>query len=995
MKKLFLCIIAWFTLMHTTNAQVIISQYYEGSSNNKWIEITNLGALSVDLSSPQLYLCLFSNAAADAPSGISSSSNIALSGNLASGESILFQHSSAILPSYASGSPTGACNFNGDDLIIISTSTGTDSWTNRIDVIGNGDTWGENTSFYRISAVSDANSTYTSSEWTEVSNTTVDNASTSDTEYLGTHVYSSSPSPTITVSVSSLTSFNYEFQSGPSSSQSFILSGSNLSSDITIQASTNFEISDDNSSFQSSSITVAQSNGSVASTDIYIRLKAGLTVATYDENITISSSPASDKTINCSGEVTAAIASNIVINEIDADNYSTDYLEFIELYDGGTGNTDLSGLVLVLFNGNNNLSYSAIDLDGESTDNNGYYVIGSSQVANVDNVQFTADDIQNGADAIALYEADASDYPNGTAISTTNLIDAIVYDTDDADDSELLVLLNSNQVQLNENALGAKDYQSLQRISNGSGGQRNSSSFALAPPTPGTKNFDEIWDGETSTSWADASNWLYDIPSSAAKVYIPSGLAFYPDLTATTSVHEITIEHGAQLNGQENLNLGGQITVNHQITKSTDSSNLDHWQYFTSPFSNTTASSLLSSNDKIDIYLAAFDNTSSANNDEAWSFISSASSNISPGIGFALTHVQDNTEAGDDLAGSDYNMAFTGDLLDVSTSLSVNLVQGLSNWNLIGNSYLAPINWFNDTNLNHDNIQGKAAYIYNPSTGSYITITSTGSGNGTVSPSGSALIPPLQGFFVEALANGTFNFDLSARTNSTKTFYKSEPIDSRLILQVQCEERLDETVLIINPNASHSFDEFDAHKLISQSTTPQFYSKSIDNEKLVVNHIPGIPDELMLSVETRMPGTYTISIIEKLGTFEDKTILIIDSQNITHNLSSESYTFNVQEDNEIYNFHLSVENNNAVPRFKESGKPILKIDNGSLSVNFTDANQSMLSIYNLQGQRLLLKKCFGQFTTIAIPKSSEVLLLQITSMQQTYRYKIINNQLAN
>ena len=34
--------------------QVIISEYYEGSSSNKWIEITNVGSTTIDLTSPQL-----------------------------------------------------------------------------------------------------------------------------------------------------------------------------------------------------------------------------------------------------------------------------------------------------------------------------------------------------------------------------------------------------------------------------------------------------------------------------------------------------------------------------------------------------------------------------------------------------------------------------------------------------------------------------------------------------------------------------------------------------------------------------------------------------------------------------------------------------------------------------------------------------------------------------------------------------------------------------
>ena len=180
---------------------------------------------------------------------------------------------------------------------------------------------------------------------------------------------------------------------------------------------------------------------------------------------------------------------NVLINEIDADQTSTDSAEFIELYDGGTGNTSLDNRVVVLYSGSNDTVYDAIDLDGQSTDANGYFVIGSNNVPNVDLVEFTTNGLQNGADAVALYTGSASDFPDGTPVTTDNLIDAIVYDTNDADDAGLLPLLNSGEPQVNE-AGGANGStgDSLQRIPNGSGGLRNTSSYEALSPTPGAEN---------------------------------------------------------------------------------------------------------------------------------------------------------------------------------------------------------------------------------------------------------------------------------------------------------------------------------------------------------------------------------------------------------------------------------------------------------------------------------------------------------------------------
>ncbi len=182
---------------------------------------------------------------------------------------------------------------------------------------------------------------------------------------------------------------------------------------------------------------------------------------------------------------------SIIINELDADTAGTDTMEFVELYDGGVGNSALDGMVLVFYNGSNNLSYAAYDLDGQTTNADGYFVIGNAAVPNV-SIVIPSNGLQNGADAVGLYMGDATDFPNGSAVTTTDLIDALVYDTNDSDDPELLVLLNAGQVQVNEGGAGDKDGHSSQRIPNGSGGERNTSTYAQLAPTPGEANGDPV-----------------------------------------------------------------------------------------------------------------------------------------------------------------------------------------------------------------------------------------------------------------------------------------------------------------------------------------------------------------------------------------------------------------------------------------------------------------------------------------------------------------------
>ncbi len=117
------------------------------------------------------------------------------------------------------------------------------------------------------------------------------------------------------------------------------------------------------------------------------------------------------------------VAENVIINELDSDTPTTDVAEFVELYDGGVGNTSLDGLVVVFYNGATDVSYAAFDLDGRTTDANGYFVLGNNAVPGRD-LMFADGLLQNGADAVALYAANSANFPNGTLVTTANLRDA-------------------------------------------------------------------------------------------------------------------------------------------------------------------------------------------------------------------------------------------------------------------------------------------------------------------------------------------------------------------------------------------------------------------------------------------------------------------------------------------------------------------------------------------------------------------------------------------
>jgi hypothetical protein len=108
-----------YTVNSALATDLIISEYIEGSSSNKYIEIFNGTGISVDLSG--YYLRLFSNGAVEG----SPTNNIQLSGTLANGGCIVYMNSSAVLtlPNGVTAIANAAVNFNGDDAVALYKNT--------------------------------------------------------------------------------------------------------------------------------------------------------------------------------------------------------------------------------------------------------------------------------------------------------------------------------------------------------------------------------------------------------------------------------------------------------------------------------------------------------------------------------------------------------------------------------------------------------------------------------------------------------------------------------------------------------------------------------------------------------------------------------------------------------------------------------------------------------------------------------------------------------
>lgn len=171
----------------------------------------------------------------------------------------------------------------------------------------------------------------------------------------------------------------------------------------------------------------------------------------------------------------------VVINEVDADTPSADDREFIELK-SETPYFSLDGYILVLFNGGSGsgtLSYYTIDLAGLVTDGNGIVLLGNPLVIPAPSRIFPNNTVQNGPDAIAIYQDIIDTFPINTPATTTNLVDALIYGNNNTQATALQQALNVF-VQTNENANGQATTQSIQR--------KNDGTYEVKAPTPRANN---------------------------------------------------------------------------------------------------------------------------------------------------------------------------------------------------------------------------------------------------------------------------------------------------------------------------------------------------------------------------------------------------------------------------------------------------------------------------------------------------------------------------
>lgn len=687
----------------------------------------------------------------------------------------------------------------------------------------------------------------------------------------------------------------------------------------------------------------------------------------------------------------APVFPSIVINEVDADTDGTDVAEFIELFDGGTGNTSLDGIIVVLFNGSNDLSYLTIDLNGFSTNANGYFVIGSTGMGTpIEIAPESSGWLQNGADAVALYYDVATSFPDETAVTTVNLMDALVYDTNDSDDAGLLVLLNSGQDQVNENEGGNSDIFSNQRIPNGTGGSRNTSTYSQTFPTMNEENiFSVAWTGATDTDWATSTNWvpevvpqvnirafIYDVVNdpivsteevsdmlivddAAVLTIAPTGYLTVNGALGTSLGSEVVVQPLGKLTvdglfindalenslliesnatGTGSVIIGAAIadaTVQRYLTGGWDSWDAG-WHQISSPVAAQPIADFATGN--YDFY--GWDETTNMwmNYKDAGFSGWNVGTNFNVGQGYLVSYEAANT-----------TQTFTG-LLNTADVLQSNLSTNggsYDGWHLLGNPFASALIW-NETVDNHwalSNVAGTAK-IWHEANKSYSDIAANG------------IIPSAQGFMVQVSdASNGITIPADSRVHDAQPFYKSGNEHLLLVAAETEGGSAQESKIIVNPMATEGFD-FDYDSRFLAGYAPAFYSVAGD-EMLSTNSFPSIDAGLVIpfGFVKNAASTFSIQLKESM---DGQVVYLTDTKTGTVSNLTETpvYSFTSSDGDDANRFLLSFGTlgiNNP-----EATDGVQVYAYGDVLYIATSAKEAALvNVYNLTGQLVMQGRTGG------------------------------------
>ncbi len=311
-------------------------------------------------------------------------------------------------------------------------------------------------------------------------------------------------------------------------------------------------------------------------------------------------------------------------------------------------------------------------------------------------------------------------------------------------------------------------------------------------------------------------------------------------------------------------------------------------------------------------------------------------------------------------------------------------------FNLIGNPYPAHLTWtktFVDnnaakiepsiwyrTNAGSVNSGGDAAW-------SFLTINAS---TGEVSPLGTTnIIPPMQAFWVKAVAAGTLildnNLTLSHQAaNPLKVRANSNNDRQRIRLLLTNGISTDEALIYFDPAASNGYDRYDSPKMMNgtNSAIPDMFT-AVGSEKLVINGLNTLPLNTLIPVyiatNSSTSQNFTLSANELSNIPSDVSVILMDKATETNLSAGESYVYTAPAGTTL-TFGIILRSNGTVTGVdpaSQSNFGVYANNQNQIAIQYpvTGSDIQEVNVYNAVGQRIANKTITSNLTLIDVPAS--------------------------
>jgi hypothetical protein len=315
------------------------------------------------------------------------------------------------------------------------------------------------------------------------------------------------------------------------------------------------------------------------------------------------------------------------------------------------------------------------------------------------------------------------------------------------------------------------------------------------------------------------------------------------------------------------------------------------------------------------------------------------------------------------------DLTFTGALNTGDKDIVLTSRTGTANkagFNLIGNPYASYLDWAavmtaNTGKLRSSTLWYRTKLLNQASELVYSFWTVNGDGIGV--PNGaSALIPPMQSFWVRAVAGGsTLNLtnEMRAHAPATDKLLKAPAAanTNRTLVRLQVSNGVntDETVLYFNANAQDGTDSYDAPKMSNgNANIPEIFT-TVNNERMAINCMSTIPlnTYIGLGFDGGSASSFSIRANEISNLPEGVQMILKDNVTLTET--------NLTDSSSDYQFSTGVAGDDRFSlMFRSPGSVSSTIGAEKLNIHVyvnqykeivvNAPENTMLSIYNSLGQ---------------------------------------------